>query len=89
MTITIAPINSKALPDHVMQSGRWLALDIFRGLAAVLMVVNHIGVTFYHGDPSGGLDVWSIIIQLGSYAPVIFFTARSKLKCNTSTKSTN
>lgn len=51
---------------------RWPELDEFRGLAAVLMLLNHAAVTWV------GVDVSSLtlfLMFLGSFAPALFFTA--------------
>jgi uncharacterized membrane protein len=47
-------------------------LDVLRGLAIVLMIVNHLGVTVI--DPNQArFSAMSALIFLGSFAPVIFF----------------
>jgi len=49
-------------------------LDVFRGFAAILMVLNHAGNEWLaHIDATSGLD--GFIVFLGSTAPALFFTA--------------
>jgi hypothetical protein len=49
-------------------------LDLFRGLAALLMVVNHAAVAWLDRDPGVGVSAqWAEF--LGSLAPMLFFTA--------------
>lgn len=50
----------------------WLELDVLRGLAAVLMIVNHAGVkTLMVAEASQG--VMNSVLFIGSFAPVLFF----------------
>jgi hypothetical protein len=74
MTTAVASGAQRIHSEQVGQAGRLPVVDVFRGLAAVLMVINHVGVSFYAGNPAQGLGIWSILIHLGSYAPVLFFT---------------
>ncbi len=55
-------------------SARSRQLDLFRGLAAVFMIVNHAG---YHLlDPIDSRDGWSgVLVFIGSAAPALFFFA--------------
>jgi uncharacterized membrane protein len=56
------------------QVGRVAALDLLRGLAAVLMVFNHVGfATLRAHDALNGLS--GAIVFLGGLAPVLFFFA--------------
>ncbi len=49
-------------------------LDIFRGFAAILMVLNHAGVQWLAPvDATSGID--GIVVFLGSAAPALFFFA--------------
>jgi uncharacterized membrane protein len=50
----------------------WPELDVLRGLAAVLMIVNHAGVkTLTATEASHG--VMNSVLFIGSFAPVLFF----------------
>lgn len=49
-------------------------LDLFRGMAAIFMIVNHSGYQLLHEDASaGGWPTWLVFI--GSAAPALFFFA--------------
>jgi hypothetical protein len=74
MTTAVASGAKRIHSNQVGQAGRLPVVDVFRGLAAVLMVINRVGVSFYGDNPAQGTDIWSILIHLGSYAPVLFFT---------------
>lgn len=50
----------------------WDEIDVLRGFAAVLMVVNHAGVAWYGDEPSRS-TVEGLLVYLGSFAPVSFF----------------
>jgi uncharacterized membrane protein len=47
-------------------------LDVLRGLAIVLMIVNHVGVSLVDSNQSK-FPAISALIFLGSFAPVVFF----------------
>src|SRR5580698_1983080 len=47
-------------------------LDVLRGLAIVLMIVNHVGVSLVDSNQEQ-LRAVSALIFLGSFAPVLFF----------------
>lgn len=50
----------------------WRDLDVLRGLAAILMIVNHLGYkTLNPNQIDGGLA--GNIVFIGSFAPVLFF----------------
>jgi len=50
----------------------WIELDVLRGLAALLMVVNHVGYkALYPSQIDGSLS--GNLVFIGSFAPVIFF----------------
>jgi uncharacterized membrane protein len=50
----------------------WRELDILRGLAAILMIINHVGYkTLPSNLTEGGLS--GTLIFIGSFAPAIFF----------------
>jgi hypothetical protein len=51
-----------------------LALDVFRGLAAVLMVLNHAGFAWLDAAATGH-GVSGLLVFTGSLAPVLFFLA--------------
>ncbi len=51
---------------------RWQELDVLRGLAVVLMIINHLEVaTLAPSQLSSGLA--GILFVIGSFAPVVFF----------------
>ena len=54
------------------QSIHWQELDILRGLAAVLMIVNHAGYQTLSATQVNGF-VASILLFVSSFAPVLFF----------------
>lgn len=61
-------------PDAPARAGHVPALDVFRGLAALLMVVNHLG--FWVLTPAAATHGASgALVFLGSFAPVLFFFA--------------
>ena len=50
----------------------WIELDVLGGLAAVLMIVNHVGYQTLDQNHIDGS--WSAnIVFIGSFAPVLFF----------------
>ncbi len=50
----------------------WKELDILRGLAAILMIINHVGYkTLAPNLTEGGLS--GTLVFIGSFAPVLFF----------------
>ena len=68
------PIGPVPLPGPPPTSARNATLDLLRGIAAVLMIVNHAGVSFLaveRGVTSPAL--W--LVTLGSFAPALFFFA--------------
>lgn len=61
-------------PPAPARDGHVPALDVFRGLAALLMVVNHVG--FWTLSPTAAAQgVTGSLVFLGSFAPVLFFFA--------------
>lgn len=50
----------------------WDEIDVLRGFAALLMVVNHAGVAWYGDEPSRS-TVEGLLVYFGSFAPVLFF----------------
>lgn len=55
-------------------TSRWDELDLLRGLAGVLMLVNHAGYKWL--GPAQLADPWiTALVFAGSCAPVVFFTA--------------
>lgn len=61
-------------PAAPARDGHVPALDVFRGLAALLMVVNHVGVSVL--TPEAATHGWAgALVFLGSFAPVLFFFA--------------
>ncbi len=55
------------------KSATWPELDVLRGLAGVVMVLNHAAAHWTAGPDATGL-AW-LLFTVGSYAPVLFFTA--------------
>ncbi len=50
----------------------WQELDVLRGLAAILMIVNHLGYTTLSPEQLG--QNWlGTLVFVGSFAPVLFF----------------
>ncbi|MBV8884985.1 MAG: DUF1624 domain-containing protein [Chroococcidiopsidaceae cyanobacterium CP_BM_RX_35] len=49
----------------------WQELDIIRGLAAVLMVMNHLGNATLTSPQNSGIS--GSLVFIGSFAPVLFF----------------
>jgi hypothetical protein len=47
-------------------------LDVLRGLAIVLMIINHVGVSLVDSSQEQFRSI-SVLIFLGSFAPVVFF----------------
>lgn len=66
--MSASPRNRRAAAPHLPE------LDTFRGLAAILMVLNHAGVQLLEpaAAASGPAAAW---VFLGSFAPVLFFAA--------------
>lgn len=54
--------------------GRWDELDILRGVAGLLMVVNHAGYNWLAPEALADPIVGALVFA-GSFAPVVFFTA--------------
>lgn len=57
-----------SLPENI----HWYELDLLRGLAAIFMIVNHVGYAILAPElTTQGLS--GILIFVGSFAPVLFF----------------
>lgn len=72
---TSSPPAAATIPDpSVARPGRaeshWPELDALRGLAAILMIVNHAAVRTDPPSPSGLIAAAGFV---GSFAPVLFF----------------
>jgi len=52
--------------------GHWKELDVLRGIAAVMMVMNHVGVRFLSPQYTEG-GFTGAVLFIGSFAPVMFF----------------
>ena len=50
----------------------WKELDVLRGLAALLMIVNHVGYNTLHPNAIDGTLGGSLLF-ISSFAPVLFF----------------
>ena len=62
-------VNAR-LVETAAAPGRWRELDLMRGLAAALMVLNHVAV----GSASGvNSRTAAALAFAGSFAPVVFF----------------
>jgi len=51
------------------------ALDVFRGWAAILMIVNHAGYRLLSASDSTPSSLVGAMVYLGSFAPALFFFA--------------
>lgn len=51
---------------------RWQEIDVLRDLAAILMVVNHVGYKTLDPHQLNGSLAGNLVF-IGSFAPVIFF----------------
>lgn len=49
----------------------WAELDLIRGVAGIIMVLNHAAAHWWGGDTASGFA--GAMFELGSYAPVLFF----------------
>lgn len=64
--------SDKINPDSPKVNINWKELDILRGLAGLLMIVNHLGVKTL--EPSLRQDGLSgFLLFIGSFAPVLYF----------------
>ncbi|MGB3511212.1 MAG: hypothetical protein WBA93_18645 [Microcoleaceae cyanobacterium] len=63
--------SNKINPDSPKVKINWKELDILRGWAAILMVVNHVGVKTL--DPSFRQGLPGFLLFIGSFAPVLYF----------------
>lgn len=54
------------------ESIHWRELDVLRGLAAILMIVNHLGYKTLNSNQIDGSLLGSLVF-IGSFAPVLFF----------------
>jgi uncharacterized membrane protein len=68
----LATMERISLHGNILIIKRDISLDILRGVAAVLMIQNHVGVSI-PTDQIHGLSILKVLIEVGSYAPVIFF----------------
>jgi uncharacterized membrane protein len=71
-----APIETRSSEPEITGSHKpklhWAELDILRGLAAALMIINHLGYeTLNPAQLNTGLT--SHLVFIGSFAPVLFF----------------
>ena len=66
MSISGSVVNQ----PHVQKSVRWMELDFLRGLAACLMIANHLGFASAAYDTS---KLVAAMTFLGGMAPVLFF----------------
>ncbi len=58
--------------DKGKVQGHWRELDVLRGIAAVMMIANHVGVKFLSPQHTeSGLT--EAVLFVGSFAPVMFF----------------
>jgi len=58
--------------DRGKVQSHWRELDVLRGMAAVMMVVNHVGIKFLSPQYAEG-GFTGIVLFIGSFAPVMFF----------------
>ena len=61
-------------PRTVPERAFTLELDVFRGIAAVLMIFNHAGFRFLSPNEMHG-TAGGVVVFLGAFAPVVFFFA--------------
>lgn len=67
-----AQIDRTEIERSLQPRLHWAELDILRGIAAVSMIVNHLGYKILHpAELSDGLT--SNLVFIGSFAPVLFF----------------
>ncbi|MDJ0662241.1 MAG: heparan-alpha-glucosaminide N-acetyltransferase domain-containing protein [Crocosphaera sp.] len=58
--------------NSLSENFHWYELDILRGLAAILMIVNHVGYAILSPElTTKGMS--GLLIFIGSFAPVLFF----------------
>ena len=50
-----------------------LELDVFRGIAALMMIVNHAGYRLMTATDSAPTSLVGVFVYLGCFAPVLFF----------------
>ncbi len=73
MTQASAP-DAPARRGEAVAAGRSLQLDLFRGVAAIFMIVNHAAYQLLQlAATSGGWPTWLVFV--GSAAPALFFFA--------------
>lgn len=53
--------------------GNWIELDLVRGIAGIIMVLNHAAAQWWGGPTAQGLP--GALFDIGAFAPVLFFAA--------------